>query len=340
MLLNYLPDGFAGIRKSSVFKSTADWVDMKKPPGHTSQKVSATKTISDIMTLRHFFFSPNLVWFTIALATHLIVPYDIDAAKKGWNASWMLERLAVNVAVGIAYYGYFWVALYRMKWSQRKFKPGSFPTAGNMAHNVYYWFLGVVQWTWWEYVMTRLWATEKVAFATDRQILSDPYQIALNVLCVLLVPVWRDVHFYIAHRFIHVRAIYKYVHSLHHRNNDVEPFAGMCMHPVEHLYYFSNAFVPSLYLNVSPLVFLWCFMHLTLAPGASHSGFEDHFQADQVRERSQGTCPSYRITLTNVFSTSSQYHYLHHAKFECNYGSTFIKRHIVRIESVVLTANN
>eukprot|EP00656_Telonema_subtile_P037843 TRINITY_DN4224_c0_g1_i1.p1 TRINITY_DN4224_c0_g1~~TRINITY_DN4224_c0_g1_i1.p1 ORF type:complete len:272 (-),score=57.87 TRINITY_DN4224_c0_g1_i1:64-879(-) len=111
-----------------------------------------------------------------------------------------------------------------------------------------------------------------------------------------VIPLWRDLHFYIAHRFIHIRCIYKYVHSLHHRNADPEPFSGMTMHPVEHLYYFSNAFVPSLYLQLSPLIFLWNFMHLTIAPGAGHSGFEDHFQADQ-------------------------YHYVHHAKFECNYGS-------------------
>ena len=37
----------------------------------------------------------------------------------------------------------------------------------------------------------------------------------------------------------------------------------MSMHPVEHLYYFSNAWTPSLYLNLSPLVFQWNFIHLT-----------------------------------------------------------------------------
>jgi hypothetical protein len=52
----------------------------------------------------------------------------------------------------------------------------------------------------------------------------------------------------------------KYVHSLHHRNMDPEPFSGMTMHPVEHLYYFSNAFIPSFYLaGLSPLIFLWNF---------------------------------------------------------------------------------
>eukprot|EP00471_Norrisiella_sphaerica_P009263 CAMPEP_0184498338 /NCGR_PEP_ID=MMETSP0113_2-20130426/38699_1 /TAXON_ID=91329 /ORGANISM="Norrisiella sphaerica, Strain BC52" /LENGTH=250 /DNA_ID=CAMNT_0026885799 /DNA_START=666 /DNA_END=1418 /DNA_ORIENTATION=+ len=68
------------------------------------------------------------------------------------------------------------------------------------------------------------------------------------------------------------------------------------MHPVEHLYYFSAAYVPSLYVSdLSPLVFLYNFVHLILAPCCGHSGFEDHFQSDQ-------------------------FHYVHHAKFECNYG--------------------
>merc|ERR1719173_366347 len=70
------------------------------------------------------------------------------------------------------------------------------------------------------------------------------------------------------------------------------------MHPVEHLIYFSNALVPTLYFRCSPLIYMWIFWHLGLAPGAGHSGFEDHWQADQ-------------------------YHYIHHAKFECNYGSPF-----------------
>ena len=71
----------------------------------------------------------------------------------------------------------------------------------------------------------------------------------------------------------------------------------MTMHPIEHLYYFSNAFTPSLYLgSLSPLVFTWNFVHLTIAPACGHSGFEDHFQSDQ-------------------------YHWVHHSKFECNYGS-------------------
>lgn len=143
----------------------------------------------------------------------------------------------------------------------------------------------------------RLWATGVVPYASDAEVLGSSRLLAWNVLWVMVVPLWRDLHFYIAHRFVHIRAIYRFVHSLHHRNADPEPFSGMTMHPIEHLYYFSNALVPVLYVSgLSPLIFLWLYVHLAIAPGAGHSGFEDHFQADQ-------------------------YHYLHHAKFECNYGS-------------------
>jgi sterol desaturase/sphingolipid hydroxylase (fatty acid hydroxylase superfamily) len=68
-----------------------------------------------------------------------------------------------------------------------------------------------------------------------------------------------------------------------------------CRHPIEHLYYFSCIF-PSLYFWHSPFHFLFNGVHLLLSPAASHSGWEDHMQSDQ-------------------------FHYLHHRKFECNYGS-------------------
>ena len=54
--------------------------------------------------------------------------------------------------------------------------------------------------------------------------------------------------------------------------------------------------LPTIWLGGSPFLLLWTGYHLLLSPAASHSGWEDHFQSDQ-------------------------FHYLHHAKFECNYGS-------------------
>ena len=43
---------------------------------------------------------------------------------------------------------------------------------------------------------------------------------------LVLIPLWRDVHFYFAHRLLHFGPLYQQVHSLHHRNTDPEPFSG------------------------------------------------------------------------------------------------------------------
>jgi len=144
--------------------------------------------------------------------------------------------------------------------------------------------------------MLTLWSSKKVPLVTTDELLDNKSMIAKHIFWVMAVPIWRDLHFYVCHRYIHIRAIYKYVHSLHHRNTDPEPFSGITMHPIEHMYYFSNVLVPLLYTPMHPFVFMWLFVHLILSPAAAHSGFEDHFQSDQ-------------------------YHYIHHAKFECNYGS-------------------
>ena len=80
------PEGFAGISKAGVFGSLPNWVNPKLPPGHTSQVdlLGLDKTVWDIATLKHFVFSPNLTWFVVAVALHVAVPYDFEAAKSGF----------------------------------------------------------------------------------------------------------------------------------------------------------------------------------------------------------------------------------------------------------------
>ncbi len=53
-----------------------------------------------------------------------------------------------------------------------------------------------------------------------------------------------------------------------------EPFSGLCMHPVEHLYYWSCAVIPLMMFPTSPFAMLWVGQHALLAPAASHSGWE------------------------------------------------------------------
>jgi sterol desaturase/sphingolipid hydroxylase (fatty acid hydroxylase superfamily) len=291
-------DGFAGISRDGVFGGAAAWIDKEKPPGHTSlaEELSFRNTLKQHITLQHFFFSPNLVWFLITLSAYIVFPYDMESAAKGFAFHWVAKRVAVIFAVASVYYGFFWWALYIQGLAERKYKPGCYPTMGNMVHNLWYWSLGVLQWSLSDVAMTRLWASGAVPYVSDAEVFSSPTQFLILVATVLAIPLWRDTHFYFVHRFSHIRAVYKYVHSLHHRNTDPEPFSGLTMHPVEHLVYYSNVIFPTILFPVSPLVYSFMFFHLGLAPACGHSGFEDHWHSDQ-------------------------YHYIHHSKFECNYGS-------------------
>ena len=53
----------------------------------------------------------------------------------------MLKRFAINFAVAFAYYAFFYVGLYVLKLSGRKYIEGSYPTFHNMLHNMWYWSL-------------------------------------------------------------------------------------------------------------------------------------------------------------------------------------------------------
>ena len=45
------------------------------------------------------------------MAVYAVAPYDILAARS-WSWAWVLPRLGLNFGVALAYYGFFYVALY------------------------------------------------------------------------------------------------------------------------------------------------------------------------------------------------------------------------------------
>jgi sterol desaturase/sphingolipid hydroxylase (fatty acid hydroxylase superfamily) len=117
---------------------------------------------------------------------------------------------------------------------------------------------------------------------------------------LLVIPLWREFHFYWIHRAIHWKPLYKYVHYLHHKNVQPAPWSGLSMHPVEHLLYFSRLLihwvVPS-----HPIHFLFQSQDAGAGPANSHLGFEGP-------------------VLNGKLPVGSYFHYLHHRYFECNYG--------------------
>lgn len=244
--------------------------------------------------------SPNFVWACIALLLYGVFPYqlgpDSTAAAAPVSLSFFTERFPLWFTVTIGYAAFWHGILYFQRAANRPFIQARTYNLDKVGHNLAWTTSGVAIWTIFENIFCYLWASGRLAYIPDMTSFGSIGGGLAFAAALAAVPLWRSFHFYWAHRFLHMDAVYKQVHSLHHRNTDVEPFSGLCMHPVEHLYYFA-CIAPSLVFYCSPFAFLWNGVHLLLSPAASHSGYEDHFQSD-------------------VF------HYMHHRYFECNYAGT------------------
>ena len=93
-----IPGGFAGTGPNGSFFEAPAWVDKAKKPGMTSQAeaVAPTGWWIDLVTGKFLFFSPNLVWLSIALADYFLFPYDFQAAKSFQKLDWVFIRLMKN----------------------------------------------------------------------------------------------------------------------------------------------------------------------------------------------------------------------------------------------------
>jgi len=289
-----------GLVNGKVFGEAPLYVDRTKLPG-----------LSEIprATLNEWFYrapfilitSPNFVWCCIAWLVYLSAPYSLETnallLSHPFSFEFMSNRLQLWVPLVLGYNAFWHAALYFSGLAKRPFIRNRNYNMNKVLHNIVWTTSGVVIWTIFENIVCYLWATGRLPYIHDSESFGGSFQgVARLVLAMMGIPLWRSFHFYFAHRFLHFKALYTQVHSLHHRNTDVEPFSGLCMHPVEHLYYYS-CILPNLIFLGSPFAFVWNGVHLLLSPAASHSGYEDHFQSDA-------------------------YHYMHHRYFECNYAGT------------------
>lgn len=308
-----------GTSGGHFFGFTGPDVDPKSSPGfYTLQTPTLRGYLRNVMNLNYILFTPNLIWLFIACAAYTLLPPPGAGFATGIRQEVLLEpfsvafftsRFSVWLLVVLSYFTFWHLSLYWLEWGKRPFIFNRPYRWSKVAHNLFYTVVGVSVWTGMEMVAYRLWMTGQA------DLLDIPFTIVhsnslsldgekcLFVIWVLAIPLWRDIHFYLGHRFLHFRFLYRQIHSLHHRNTDPEPFAGLCMHPMEHMYYFSVLWWPLLCCRFHPFLLYWMGVHVMCAPAAGHSGYEDHWQADI-------------------------HHYYHHRYFECNYsggvGSSFL----------------
>ena len=109
-------------------------------------------------------------------------------------------RLAVNFVITFGFFGFWHCALYLVGLSERPFNPTRHYRFSKVLHNMWYCFLGVVQMTIWEAIFMHCYATKRLPFMNDKEAFSNSWNITMFVLAAFWVPLYRELHFYFAHR--------------------------------------------------------------------------------------------------------------------------------------------
>eukprot|EP01047_Picozoa_sp_COSAG01_P002931 COSAG01_NODE_82_length_27810_cov_36.968352_19_plen_221_part_00 len=119
------------------------------------------------------------------------------------------------------------------------------------------------------------------------------------MLAALALLVLGETHFYWSHRLLHTRWLYQSVHKIHHESINPDPLIGLSMHWVESAIYFSAS--PLIAVFFPMWIARLMLKMLVLAPLQGHHG--------------------HSITEDGLVDAHSRWHYIHHAKFNWNYGA-------------------
>lgn len=264
------------------------------------------KALRFLRWLLNYLFTWNVLWFGITLLTWAYFQPSLETCRT-FQAGWIGRMFLRNLALLWIIYGGWHLYLYawkcrghRGKYSPRwQSRCGATFLFKNQVHDNIFWTCGsgCITWTAYEVVTMWMYANHRLPYIDFK---TSP---AAFIVVLLLIPFWREFHFYWIHRLIHWKPLYDRIHYLHHYNINPGPWSGMAMHPVEHVLYFSVTLIHWI-IPSHPIHFLFNAQHTALTPAAGHTGFEGKL-GDQV-------------------SFGSYFHYLHHRHFDCNYGESTI----------------
>lgn len=269
-------------------------------------------------TLKWFFGWPgylwpeHLLWFCVSLITWLFLTPSLTTMQTfswGWIAILYVRNLAF---IAILFGGmHYFLYIKKRQGDRLRYTTKPFPTDSkrfrfgnqvrdNMFHTLVY---AVPVITAYEAITYWLFANNHIGFLN----FESPVMFwGWFFVLLMLAPVIHAVHFYFGHRLLHVKFLYKHVHSLHHRNVQVGPWSGLSMHPIEHIIYFSTVVVQWL-VALHPLNALYQLHLAAFLPAPGHSGYEKMELCSGVD-----------------LAAGSYFHYQHHKYFECNYGGSLM----------------
>ena len=255
------------------------------------------------------FFFP---WFAIymVMITVVFIWFTPEMTRMmTFQVGWMSEILLRNFVILWVWTGAFHLWFYGLKmqgrlkkynanWQARK--NSIFLFNDQVYDNIFWAHVGLFFWTGYECVMWWGYANGWMPYLNPAE---HPIWFCL---LMMVVPFWRNFHFYWIHRLIHWKPLYDWVHYLHHKNVNVGPWSGLAMHPVESALYFSCMFIHVI-IPSHPLHMLFNGFQTALGPAASHSGFDEIVFGDEM-----------------ALKNDRYLHYLHHRYHNVNFGESSV----------------
>lgn len=148
-------------------------------------------------------------------------------------------------------------------------------------------------------VLALLWQADKTQIYLKLNHYGYPYLL----ISFLLLSIIHEIYFYITHRWMHLKSVFKHVHHIHHLSKNTSPWASFSFHPYEAI--ILAAFLPLIVivLPLHPLVLIAYMTFMTLSAISNHLGVE--LWKNQL--------------ITNHF-ISGGHHAIHHKRFDKNFG--------------------
>ncbi|WP_456724866.1 sterol desaturase family protein [Bradyrhizobium sp. USDA 4350] len=260
--------------------------------------------------LRYVFGHPGYIWprHAIFVGLSLIVCVYLTPSletMRQFSPGWISLILVRNATMAFLVYGGLHSLLYIRRSQQTAFKYNArWPDTDNpnflfgsqTAENMFWTMCsGVPVWTAYEVFTWWMFANGYIHYVEFGE---HPIYF---VTWMLLVPLWRELHFYVIHRVIHMGPLYRIIHKVHHNSVNPGPWSGLSMHTFEHILYFSAVLIVFV-VPSNPMHAIFILMFFGLHPAFGHAGFHGIVTGDE------------RFMKNEIY-----FHYLHHKYHEVNY---------------------
>ncbi|GAC1595870.1 MAG: sterol desaturase family protein [Ginsengibacter sp.] len=134
-----------------------------------------------------------------------------------------------------------------------------------------------------------------------------PYDVLYVPACLMLLIVIHETYYYWLHRWMHLPAIFKVVHKVHHESKTTSPFTAFSFHPIE-------SALQAVFFPVVVLVFPIHYMVLgTLLIFMTITSMINHLNIEIYPK-------NFNKNIIGRWFIGATHHALHHSEFKVNYG--------------------